>query len=136
MFKLAKQKAAAARTTKSPGFLLNPAIRGIRAPHINPDSALVDGHLHKFYDVWTKIEGRTGTVFLNKEHRYNTLSPSFCREVSRGVSSMYEDRLTRAMIMLPENGKHWSNGTDFRTILHMKKEGSYERLAEYLQQIY
>ena len=79
----------------------------------------------KFYDVYTQISGRTGIIFMNKEHRYNTLSPGFCEEVSRGVSSMYEDRLTRATIMMPEKGKHWSNGTDFRTILHMKKEGSY-----------
>ena len=100
-------------------------MRGIRAPHINPALSNSELARQKFYDVWTKIEGRSGAIFMNKEHKYNTLSPGFCQEVSRGVSSMFEDRQTRAMIMIPENGKHWSNGTDFRTILHMKKEGSY-----------
>ena len=49
---------------------------------------------------------------------------------------MYEDRLTRAIYVTPASGKHWSNGTDFRTMLGMKKENNYERLADYLQQIY
>ena len=77
------------------------------------------------YDVHCKIDGRLGVVFLNKEHRFNTLSPSFAREVSRGIGSMYEDRLTKAIYITSHNGKHWSNGTDFRTMLAMKKEGSH-----------
>lgn len=45
---------------------------------------------------------------------------------------MYEDRLTRAIYVTPASGKHWSNGTDFRTMIGMKKENNYERLADYL----
>lgn len=86
--------------------------------------------------MYGKHIGRLGVLFMNKEHRFNTLSPSFSHEVSRGIGSMYEDRLTRAIFISTAKGKHWSNGTDFRTMLHMKKEGNYERLSEYLEQIY
>ena len=73
---------------------------------------------------------------MNKEHRFNTLSPSFAHEVSRGIGSFYEDRMTRAIYVSSTQGKHWSNGTDFRTMLHMKKEGNYEGLRDYLEQLY
>ena len=44
--------------------------------------------------------------------------------------------MTKAIFMTTEHGRHWCNGTDFRTMLAMKKEGSYQRLADYLEQIY
>ena len=72
-----------------------------------------------------EIVGRLGIVRLNKEHRFNTLSPSFAHEVSRGIGSMYEDRLTRAIYVAPAKGEQWSNGTDFRTMHTMKQEGNY-----------
>jgi len=28
--------------------------------------------------------------------------------------------------------EHWSNGTDFRTIVHMKKEDDYGRIQAYI----
>ena len=80
--------------------------------------------------------GRLGVLYLNKEHRYNTLSPSFAHEVGRGIGSFYEDRLTKAIYVSSKEGKQWSNGTDFRTMLHMKKEGSYESLRNYIEQLY
>lgn len=70
---------------------------------------------------------------LNKEYRFNTLSPSFAHEVSRGIGSFYEDRLTRAIYVAPAEGQQWCNGTDFRTLLGMKNEQNYERVADYLQ---
>ena len=51
------------------------------------------------------ISGHLGIMFLNKEHRFNTLSPSFCTEVSRGVGSLYEDRLTKAIYISTHEGK-------------------------------
>ncbi len=80
---------------------------------------------------WTS--GRLGILNLNKEHRFNTLSPSFCHEVGRGIGSLYEDRLTRAIYVQPCQGKQWSNGTDFRTMLAMKKEDNYDAVGDYLQ---
>ena len=74
-----------------------------------------------------------GALYLNKEHRFNTLSPSFAHEVSRGIGSYYSDRLIKAMYVSPKEGKHWSNGTDFRTMLHMKNEGSYDSIRDYLE---
>lgn len=88
------------------------------------------------FDVYASTEGRLGVLNLNKEHRFNTLSPSFCHEVSRGIGSLYEDKLTNSIYVSPAQGKHWSNGTDFRTMLAMKKEGSFGKVADYLQQIY
>ena len=88
------------------------------------------------YDVHGRAEGRLGILNLNKEHRYNVLSPSFAHEVSRGIGSFYEDRLTKAIMVQPDQGKQWSNGTDFRTMLGMKKEENYDALGNYLQQIY
>ena len=51
------------------------------------------------YDVHGRAEGRLGILNLNKEHRYNVLSPSFAHEVSRGIGSFYEDRLTKAIMV-------------------------------------
>jgi hypothetical protein len=33
-------------------------------------------------------------------------------------------------------GEHFSNGTDFRTLLHYKKEGSEAKIAAYLEELY
>jgi len=88
------------------------------------------------YDVHGRNSGRLGILKLNKEYRFNTLTPSFAHEISRGIGSFYEDRLTRAIYVGPEKDEHWCNGTDFRTILHMKKEANYGSLADYLTQLY
>ena len=111
------------------------AAMGIKAPSINTKG--LDGHKatarKQFYDAHATTSGRLGILNLNKEHRFNTLSPSFAHEVSRGIGSLYEDRLTKAIYVTADQGKHWSNGTDFRTMLAMKKEGNYQRVAEYLE---
>lgn len=75
-------------------------------------------------------------VWMNKEHKQNLLSPGFIAEVQRGVQSMYQENHARVIYMASENHKVWSNGTDFRTIRHMKQEGNYEAIQNYMQQIY
>ena len=82
------------------------------------------------------MSGHLGIMFMNKEHRFNTLSPSFISEVSRGVGSLYEDRQAKAIYVSTAKGQHWSNGTDFRTMLSMKNEDNYQRLGDYLEQLY
>lgn len=46
------------------------------------------------------------------------------------------DHIVTTIYLASENSEHFSNGTDFRTIAHMKKEDNYARIQEYLTQLY
>lgn len=41
-----------------------------------------------------------------------------------------------AIYLGTEKGQHWCNGTDFRTLAHMKKEDNYARIQEYMEKLY
>jgi len=73
---------------------------------------------------------------MNKEHRYNTLTTSFMRDVSRGIESMYVDPLVSVIYLGTHKGEHFCNGTDFRSINHMKKEENFDKIAQYFEQLY
>jgi enoyl-CoA hydratase/carnithine racemase len=88
------------------------------------------------HDVYGKTRGSLGTVTLNREHRYNMLSPNFIEEVTRGVETMNIDHNVDVIYLTTAKGQHFSIGTDFRTIAHMKKEGAYTRVASYLEELY
>jgi enoyl-CoA hydratase/carnithine racemase len=88
------------------------------------------------YDVYGKTDASLGSVFMNREHRYNMLSPNFIKEVTRGVETMNIDHMVDVIYLSTAKGQHFSIGTDFRTIAHMKKEGAYARVAAYLQELY
>ena len=73
---------------------------------------------------------------MNREHRYNTLTPQMIADIERGVDTMDNDHNCQAIYLGTDKVEHWSNGTDFRTIVHMKKEDDYGRIQAYIQQIY
>ena len=73
---------------------------------------------------------------MNKEHRYNTLTSNLIENIDRGVETMDIDHIVTTIYLSSENSEHFSNGTDFRTIAHMKKEDNYARIQEYLTQLY
>ena len=47
---------------------------------------------------------------------------------------MYQENHAKVIYLASENHKVWSNGTDFRTVRHMKKEDNYEAIQKYLEQ--
>lgn len=73
---------------------------------------------------------------MNREHRYNTLTDAMIKDITRGVDTFNNDYQCHAIYVGTEKGEHWSNGTDFRTIVHLKKEDNYERITEYMRQLY
>lgn len=66
---------------------------------------------------------------MNKEHRFNTLTPKFIKQVSRGVETMYIDHSISVIYLTSTKGEHFSNGTDFRTMLHYFNEGKEDELS-------
>ena len=90
----------------------------------------------EMYDVYGKSDGSLGSVFMNREHRYNMLSPNMIKEVIRGVETMNTDHVVDVIFLTTAKGQHWSIGTDFRTIAHMKKEGASARVAAYMEELY
>ena len=73
---------------------------------------------------------------MNKEHKNNLLTPGFIHEISRGVESMNQDQQARVIYLSSQKHENWSNGTDFRTIRHMRQEENFDRIADYIEKIY
>ena len=71
-------------------------------------------------DIQGKQLGGLGIVNMNREHRFNTLTPNFLRQVARGVETMHIDHTVNVIYLAAKEGKHFCNGTDFRTMLHYK----------------
>ena len=61
------------------------------------------------------------------------LTPSFAQQVKRGVTTMDADHSVAAIYLTTEQLKNFSNGTDFRTLLHLAENGEKEKAAAYLQ---
>ena len=49
---------------------------------------------------------------------------------------MYLDHSVKLIYLTTAEGKHFSNGTDFKTLLHMKAEGKEEKAANYLADVF
>lgn len=79
-------------------------------------------------NLYGERDGPLGVVKLNREHRYNTLSPSMVQDVTRGVDTMNNCHISHAIYLGTEKGEHFCNGTDFNTIAHMKKEDNIGRI--------
>ena len=70
------------------------------------------------YDIQARLRSSVGILRMNREHRFNTLTPSFASQVHRGVTSMELDHSVSLIYLTTAEGQHFSNGTDFRTMLH------------------
>ena len=88
------------------------------------------------YDIQADTKGGVGIVRMNREHRYNTLTPNFIKQVARGVETMYLDHSIALVYLTTSNGQHFSNGTDFRTMLHYQTTGKEEKIANYIEDVY
>ena len=73
---------------------------------------------------------------MNREHRYNTLTPNFLKQVSRGVETMNIDHSVEVIYLGATEGKHFTNGTDFRTLMHYQKQNELEKSANYIGDLY
>jgi len=49
---------------------------------------------------------------------------------------MYLDHSVKLIYLTTPEGKHFSNGTDFKTLLHYKAEGKEEKAANYLADVF
>lgn len=48
--------------------------------------------------------------------------------IVRGVDTMDHDHIATAIYLGSSESDHFSNGTDFRAIAHMKKEDNYAKI--------
>lgn len=77
-----------------------------------------------------------GFLTLNREHRHNMLTPNYLKNIRRSLETLNVDDVVKVIYMTGGKGEHFSNGTDFRTLLHYKKEGQMEKVASYLEELY
>ena len=77
-----------------------------------------------------------GFLRLNREHRHNLLTPNYIRNIRRSLETLNIDEMVKVIYMTGGKGEHFSNGTDFRTLLHYKKEGADAKIANYLEELY
>ena len=73
---------------------------------------------------------------MNQEHRNNLLTPTFLGQIERGLESMAIDHSVSVIQLSSSKNQNFSNGTDFRTILHHVKSGESKAAADYLQRVY
>jgi enoyl-CoA hydratase/carnithine racemase len=64
------------------------------------------------------------------------LTPNYITQVKRGVESMYIDHSVELIYLTTAKAEHFSNGTDFRTIMHYKANNEKEKAAAYLGQVF
>ena len=62
-------------------------------------------------NMYGQVDGNLGVLKMNREHRYNSLTPNMIENISRGVETMNIDHI-------------------------IKKENNYEAIKQYLEQIY
>jgi len=73
---------------------------------------------------------------LNREHRFNTLTPNYLKNISRSLATLNVDECVKVIYLTGHLGHHFSNGTDFRTLLHHKTSDSPASIASYLEDLY
>jgi enoyl-CoA hydratase/carnithine racemase len=69
---------------------------------------------------------------MNREHRYNTLSSAYIKDLKRFLTTLNQDNEVKVILMSGANDEHFSNGTDFRTLHHMAKEENHDKIVDYL----
>ena len=87
-------------------------------------------------NLFAEMDGPLGVVKINREHRMNTLSPTLVQDINRGVESVYQDHISHVIYLGTEKGLHFCNGSDFRTLANMNREGAHDRIQEYMQHLY
>jgi enoyl-CoA hydratase/carnithine racemase len=75
-------------------------------------------------------------MYLNREHRFNTLSPHFIHQFKRSLETLNVDEEAKIILLTTMKGEHFSNGTDFRTIMHYKTNNEEQNLLQYINDLY
>lgn len=114
----------------------NTQIRGIKARRLSYGLNTLTERNRPVHDVIGLNHGGLGVLKMNKEHRNNLLTPTLAEQVQRGISSFDIDTAIKFMFVSSEKGQHFSNGTDFRTLLHYVNSGELDKAADYLDQIF
>ncbi len=73
---------------------------------------------------------------MNREHRHNSLTPNYIKNIGRSLDTLNEDEVVKIIYMTGGKGEHFSNGTDFRTLLHYKTNNAPAKVASYLEDLY
>ena len=87
-------------------------------------------------DLYGSLDGNTGVLKMNREHRFNTLTPHMAESLSRGLNTMDIDQQVSVIYLASERNQHFSNGTDFRMLKFLKQEENTDKIQEYLQRVY
>lgn len=111
-------KAANKNRLTNPNLLLLESKRNATTKRMIRGHGRLEDRRGSMADITAKQRGNVGIVRMNREHRHNTLTPNFARQVKRGVESMYLDHSVNLIYLTATEGRHFSNGTDFRTLLH------------------
>ena len=72
-------------------------------------------------DNYAYFERHIAIMRMNREHRYNTLTPSYIKDLKRFLNTFHQDQEVKVILMGPANKEHFSNGTDFRMLHHLAK---------------
>ena len=87
-------------------------------------------------DTSIDVEGNVGFFRMNREHRFNTLTSNYLKQIKRGLNTLDREESAKIIYMHPFKGEHFSNGTDFRSILYQKQEGNLDAITQYLTDLY
>lgn len=110
--------------------------RNLYARHMYDEENKVNRRQKRMKDIQADVINSVGVVRMNREFRKNLLTPNFIRQIARGVETMSMDHSVEVIYLAPAEGKTFSNGTDFRTIMHYKAEKETEKLAKYLGDVF
>jgi len=50
-------------------------------------------------DVYGQLDGNLGVVQMNREHRYNTLTPNMIQNIVRGVDTIDNDHIATTIYL-------------------------------------
>ncbi len=87
-------------------------------------------------DTNASIRHHVGFLRLNREHRHNTLTTNYIKNIRRSLDTLNFEEVVKIIYMTGGKGEHFSNGTDFRTLLHHKTNQAPEKIASYLEELY
>ena len=57
-------------------------------------------------------------------------------QIHRGIETMDNDHIVNVIYLASHKHEHFCNGTDFRSLVHMKKEDNFEAMRAYMEKLY
>lgn len=112
------------------------ATRGYRRKILEPSLTIIGKKRKDMGNLFVEPDKLLGVVKMNREHRYNLLTEGMISDISRGLESQYNNHHAHVIYWTSAKNQHWCNGTDFKTIAHMKKEDAHGRIQKYMEELY